>query len=60
MKKRPVEYLDEFPEALNPELYKTHIDFEAEEKLIKEEERLKKQERKQAGKKRIKSLFNGF
>lgn len=36
-------YWDEFPEGLNPELYKTRIDFEAEEKRLLEEERKHKQ-----------------
>lgn len=36
-------FLDEFPEELNPELYKPHID-PAEEKRLEEEEKQKKRE----------------
>lgn len=37
---------DEFPEALNPELYRPRID-PAEEKRLEEEEKQKKREEKQ-------------
>ena len=33
---------DEFPEELNPELYATSVDWEAEEKRLREEEKKKR------------------
>lgn len=53
MKERLGEFWDEFPEALNPELYRTHINFEEEERLIKEEERIQKKEQKRIRKAKI-------
>lgn len=43
MKKYQEGFFDEFPEALNPELFKTHIDFEGEEKMLKEERKIRKE-----------------
>lgn len=45
-RKDPKFFLDEVPEELNPELYETSFDWEAEERRLKEEE---KEKRKEAG-----------
>lgn len=41
MKKNPKRFFDEFPEELNPDLYKAHINFEEEEKKLQEEKKQK-------------------
>lgn len=46
----PEGFLYEFPEELNPELFKTSIDWEEEERIIREEE-------KKAGQEKIKNFF---
>lgn len=41
MKKISKRFFDEFPEELNPDLYKAHINFEEEEKKLQEEKKQK-------------------
>lgn len=51
MSERP-RILRDPPEELNPELYKSHIDWEAEERLLAEKERQERRDKR-------KSLFKG-
>lgn len=44
-KKDPDFILDEFPEELNPELYETSFDWEAEERHLKAEEKEKRRQK---------------
>lgn len=48
--KDPDFFLDEFPEELNPELYETSFDWEAEERRLKEEEKEKRRQKGPFGK----------
>ncbi len=52
MSKMPDIFTDPFPEELNPELFRSHIDWEEEERILEEKE---KQERRE----KLKSFFKG-
>ena len=52
MSGRPDILTDPFPEELNPELFRSHIDWEEEERILAEQE---KQERREE----LKSFFKG-
>lgn len=63
MKEKKEEFSEDvhydFPMALNPEMYRTHFDWEAEDRQLKEEARKKKAEEKRVKREKVKALFHG-
>lgn len=52
MSEKPRILTDPFPKELNPELFKSHINWEEEERILREEEKQKRREK-------LKSFFTG-